>query len=149
MTDIATIWDPVSGRGDWAMAGADLASGNDLVTAVLISLFTDRSAHEDDVIPDGSTDRRGWLGDEGETVPIGSRLWLLARRKETAQTLADAKTYMAEALQWLIDDGVAGSIDIYAEWSKPAFMGARITIYQPGKAAPVMMNFTWAWQGVS
>lgn len=148
MTDIATIWDTANGRGDWQLSGADLASGDDLATAVLISLFTDRSANVDDVIPDGTTDRRGWWGDQGENYPIGSRLWLLERAKQTSETLARAKDYMAEALQWLIDDGVAASIDIYAEWSAPGLLGAQITIHKPGIAGSTTLNFSWAWQGI-
>ena len=148
MPDITTIWDPANGRGDFAGAGADLASGLDLQTAVLISLFTDRSAHPDDVIPDGTTDRRGWWGDQGQAVPIGSRLWLLDRAKQTAETLQRARDYMAESLQWLLDDGVAGSIDIYAEWSRPGMLGTRITLTPPSGGAPVVMAFEWAWQEI-
>src|SRR5579875_2938906 len=81
--DITTFWDPQSGRGDWALAGAQLARGDDLITSVAISLFTDRIANADDPIPDGSTDPRGWWGDLDETYPIGSRLWLLDRSKAT------------------------------------------------------------------
>jgi len=147
-SDIATIWDVANGRGDWAMDEADLAAGNDLPTALLISLFTDRSALPDDVIPDGTNDRRGWLGDLDEDYPIGSRLWLLDRAKQTDETLARAKEYMAEALQWMIDDGVAGSIDIYAEWTRPGMLGARITVYQPAKGAQSTLKFDWAWQGI-
>ena len=56
MSDISTIWQMT--RGDWARAGTALASGNDLVSAVTISLFSDRAAEPDDAIPDGSTDPR-------------------------------------------------------------------------------------------
>lgn len=147
--DIATLWSPDLGRGDWAVAGPALQDGGDLATAVLISLFTDRSANPGDVIPDGTTDRRGWWGDEGEDHPIGSRLWLLDRAKQTNETLARAKDYMAEALQWLIDDGVAASIDIYAEWTRRGTLGAQITVHQPGKSAPTTLSFAWAWQGIS
>lgn len=145
-TDVSTLWDVQNGRGDWAISGADLQSGNDLITALFISIFTDRSALASDVIPDGSNDRRGWLGDLGEDVPIGSRLWLLDRAKQTPDTLARAKEYIAEALQWMIDDGVAGSIDLYVEWTKPGMLGCKVTLYQPGKKAPTFLEFNWAWQ---
>ena len=79
MTDITTIWVVESGTGDWSISGGALASGDDLASAVLISLFTDGLAGDDDIPPDGSGDRRGWWGDAGEDIPIGSKLWLLDR----------------------------------------------------------------------
>ncbi len=61
MTDITTIWDEEQSIGDWQSGQGDLLSGNDLETAILISLFTDRLARADDDF-DGD-DRRGWWGD--------------------------------------------------------------------------------------
>ncbi|HLN23876.1 MAG TPA: phage GP46 family protein [Patescibacteria group bacterium] len=141
MTDIATLWSPAEGRGDWAISGADLQSGDDLVTAVLVSLFTDAAARPDDVIPDGTTDPRGWWGDLGEDVPIGSRLWLLDRSKATAEVLLKARDYIIEALQWLVDDGVVESFDIATEWTTPTMLGARVVAHK-GDA-----TLTWVWQG--
>ncbi len=103
MSDTTTLWDVANARGDWSMSGALLTSGHDLQTAVLISLFTDRIAEPDDVIPDGSNDPRGWWGDEFSTVKIGSRLWLLTRAKQTQATLQRAYDYILQALQWMID----------------------------------------------
>lgn len=143
MSDISTVWDAVNNRGDWVLSGPALLSGNDLVTAVLISCFTDRVAQPDDVIPDGSGNPRGWWGDD-PLYPIGSRMWLLERRKQDSQTLADAKTYLTEALQWMIDDGVVARIDILTEYTKPYMLGAQITLYkQDGSTIP--LNFAWAW----
>ena len=103
MADISTIWN--STNGDWQLSGKSLASGKDLLTAVVISLFTDRQAEPDNPISDGTDDLRGWWGDTGSDR-IGSRLWLLERSKRTQATLQLAQGYIAEALQWLIDDGV-------------------------------------------
>src|SRR5437868_6146739 len=101
MADTTTVWDAANSRGDWAMAGPLLASGDDLQTAILISLFTDRIADPSDVIPDGTSDPRGWWGDEGQAENIGSRLWLLSRKKQTQETLQRAYDYIVEALQWM------------------------------------------------
>jgi phage gp46-like protein len=132
--DIDTRW--YSTRGDWTVAGPDLASGNDIVTAVLISLFTDAEAHPDDVIPDGSGDPRGWWGDD-DTTRIGSRLWLIERAKRTDATLELAKGYIEEALQWLIDDGAVDSVDVYVEWTRAHTLGARVTVYRANQAMPI------------
>lgn len=144
MTDTTIIWNAARGQGDWTLDGAQLGAGNDLESAVMISLFTDRAATPDDVIPDASGDPRGWWGDAGQGAPIGSRLWLLGRAKQTTQTLNLARDYIAEALQWLIDDGVVARFDTVVEWSRAGVLGARIVALKPnGEAAS--MQFTWAW----
>jgi phage gp46-like protein len=148
MTDTTTIWNRDLSRGDWALAGADLQTGSDFESAILISLFTDREANPDDEIPDGTGDPRGWVGDQGQDYKIGSRLWLLARAKQTTETLQRASDYIAEALQWLLDDGVVARFDITVEWTRPAMLGARILAYQPnGNATP--MNFSWVWKAIN
>ncbi|WP_434663446.1 phage GP46 family protein [Paraburkholderia sp. A3BS-1L] len=130
------------------VSGGDLARGNDLETAVLLSLFTDRAANPDDVIPDGTGDPRGWWGDIGEEKPIGSRLWLLDRSKQTQEVLNNARDYINEALQWLIDDGVVASIDVQTQWVRDTFLGAQITLYQP-TGTQINMTYAWAWQQLS
>ena len=80
-----------------------------LTRAVLISLFSWRRAADDDALDD--EERYGWWGDTFPTVAddrIGSRLWQLRRVKLTRQTQMDAEFYAREALQCLIDDGLAG-----------------------------------------
>lgn len=143
MADIATLWDPPTGQGGWALdaAAGALVSGNDLETAILISLFTDRRADADDELPDGSGDRRGWWGDP----QFGSKLWLRMRSKQTDALLALVRNDIAEALQWLIDDEIAARIDIEAEWTRPGLLGCRITVIrQDGTQSP--HQFEWAWK---
>jgi len=146
MSDISTLWNPATQHADWAMEGYQLQTGDDLFTAVLISLFTDRTANPDDVIPDGSGDPRGWWGDDPQ-YPIGSRLWLLSRSKETQQVPALAQDYVAEALQWLIDDGVVASFDILCEWTRPSMLGIQV-VANKMDGTTASMNFNWAWRGI-
>lgn len=87
---------------------------DDLTRAVINSLFCWRRANDDDELPGSS--RYGWWGDTfEENDKFGSRLWLLSRAKLTAQTPLLAKEYVEEALQWLIDDGVAAGIVVEIE----------------------------------
>src|SRR5260363_352074 len=95
MNCILMSWSAGSGAGGMWPGSAEVS---DLQIAVMISLFTGRQARPDDVIPDGSTDARGWWGKPN----IGSRLWLLERAKATEATRQQARDYMTEALQWLI-----------------------------------------------
>ena len=145
MSDISTIWQTT--RGDWKLSGRSLASGGDLATAVAISLFTDRTAQPDDVIPDGSGDPRGWWADDALN-PIGSRLWLIDRSKRTQETLERAQDYINEALQWLIDDGVVAKFGVLVEWTAQHTLGAQVVAYRrDGGTTP--LNFAWAWPSLA
>ena len=146
--DITTIWNTPDCHGVWQMNGADLLSGNDLSTAILISVFTDRTALADDVIPDGTGDPRGWWGDVADAPPIGSRLWLLSRAKQTDETLRRAYDYLVEALQWLIDDDVVARFDVLVQWIRPSMLGAQITAHRVDGTITTT-RFDWAWNGIT
>lgn len=121
-------------RFDVRLDGADLATDDGLQTAVLLSLLTDRRAEADDLLPDGGTDRRGWWADAYPDVEgdrIGSRLWLLAREKDTATTLQRAREYAEEALAWLLEEGVARRVQVTAERVRSGVLGLRIEIQRP------------------
>jgi|SRR5690349_18398552 len=148
MSDISVIWDVDNSRGDWKFVAPALVTGNDLPSAVLVSVFTDRVANPDDAIPDGTGDPRGWWGDIGEDKPIGSRLWLLDRSKQIQEVLNNARDYINEALQWLVDDGVVASTDVQTQWVRDTFLGAQITLYQPD-GSQIPLTYAWAWQQLS
>lgn len=121
--DIRIVWDNsdlFEGDFNFDTDVQDLEQSTGLQTAVLISLFTDRRARQDDVLPDpNNNDRRGWWGDlaapDVDGDKIGSRLWLLEREKTTRNVLERAKQYAKEALQWMLDDGVAVRVDVDVE----------------------------------
>lgn len=144
MSDIRTVWRDFG--GDWQLGGPALTVDDGLETAVVISLFTDRLAGEGEA---PSVDRRGWWGDAYAEVPgdrIGSRLWLLMRAKQTPQVLGQAELYCREALQWLIDDGVASAVDVAAEWTRSGMLGLQIAITR--SAEPVaQFRFETFWKG--
>jgi phage gp46-like protein len=160
MADITTFWVPDQSAGDWLLQGADLADGNDLATAILISAFTDRTANPDDVIPDNTGDPRGWWADmavsgpqlsfasgNAQPVPIGSRLWLLSRAKQNDDTLQRAYDYLTECLQWMLDDGVVAAFDVLVQWQRRSFLGAQITAhFQDGTTQ--VTAFSWAWNAI-
>lgn len=147
--DIATVWVPAASRGDWAVLGPDLRSGADLETAVLISLFTDRRADPDDVIPDGSGDPRGWWGDLGEDRPIGSKLWLLERAKQTEPVRLRAKDYVDQALAWLVQDGIAAAVETQVTWNRPGGLAVVARILEPDGSLKAEFAYQWAWEGVN
>lgn len=148
MSDTTTVWMPAIGRSDWVLIGAQIQSGNDLQTVLLISLFTDREADPDDIIPDGSTNPRGWVGDVGQPYKIGSKLWLLSRAKQTKDTLARANSYIADALKWMLDDGVVARFDITTEWTRASQLGAKVVAYR-NDGTSMALNFASVWKGIS
>jgi len=109
---IALSFDNATGQGDLAFDGG-IVQGYGLETSIAISLLTWRRATKDDSPPDGMN-LLGFWGDTYPDVPgdlIGSRLWLMAGKKINQESLTLAVDLTREALQWLIDDGVAESIE--------------------------------------
>ena len=151
MADIGLTWNSAVGYADLSIVGGDLAIDAGLETAVILSLFTDAQAQPGDVIPDGSANPRGWWGDmpvdpaqQDASAPpdrIGSRLWLLDRALQTAETLRLAELYALEALQWMIDDGIAATITATASFPFLTWIELVITIDQSADS-----TFTLAWQ---
>ena len=89
---------------------------DELVQAVLISLFSWRRSDEDDGIQ--IPYRQGWGGDSFSPTTddrIGSKLWLLRREKLTREVIARAKDYAEESLRWMLEDAVAKSVVVETE----------------------------------
>ena len=147
MADISLTWDVAQSRADISFGFGDVTTGNDLATAVLLSLFSDRLANADDTIPDLSSNRRGWWADDASTEEgkIGSRLWLLDRAKEIEATLRAAEDYEREGLRWMIADGIAAEIDVLVEWTRPTMLGSLVTVRKPDGQL-VTLDYAWAWQ---
>ena len=148
--DITIVWDPVNFRGDWSVANGGLVTGNDLQTAVLVSLFTWRVLPPGSPAPDNTGDRRGWWADSYNPNPIGSRLWTLFRAKkaDAVATLQLAQDICLEALQWLLDDNIAASLVVDTQWLDPTQLGIRVRITKPDGTTQVF-NFAWAWQQIT
>ncbi len=123
---------------DLAYGENGLEADDTLYSAILVSLLTDRRALLDDKIPDDNglpspipPNRRGWAGDalaspQGDR--IGSRLWLLQREKVTEETRQRAITYTKEALEWLIEDGLAKTVTVDASWNAAEAIHGRLDI---------------------
>lgn len=153
--DLALVWSNTTGSADLSKIlidgqQEDLGTDEGLTTAVMLSLFLDRRAEDDDVPPSGDpTDRRGWWGDEFAEVAgdkYGSRLWLLDRGKRTNQDPLRAKQYLAEALQWMLDDRVVSSADIAVTYAGGVRLIA-IDFERPGKD-PVSFRFAHTWDSL-
>lgn len=141
---MALGWDTTRLTGDVALrSSGGIAADEGLGTCVLLSLFLDRRAGTDDVLPDASSgDRRGWIGDAfaEDDDRIGSRLWLLQREKQTEETRRRAEDYAREALAWLLDEGLATAIRVTAEWVSIGLLGLAVEVVQPA-ADPLHVTY--------
>lgn len=143
--DIGLKWG--FGAADVSVANGDIVQDGGLSTSVFLSLFTDRRANDGDILPPGETSRRGWWGDEFSDNPndrIGSRLWLLSRAKQTQETLTAAKGYCVEALQWMLEDLVADSVDVTAEYVGRGLMVIEVSITRPN-VDPTTFRYNYNW----
>jgi len=115
-----------------------------LTRAVIISLFTWRRAESGD-----DTDTAaGWWGDTYPPVQndrIGSRLYLLRREKLTNKTPEQARAYIRQALQWLVDDGVAARVDVSAERTGITTLSVSVAVSKTdGTTTAISFNDLWS-----
>jgi len=115
-----------------------------LHTAVVLSLFTEARASEDDVLPQGLARRGGWIGDEFMPPSAagvraadtwGARLWLGWSGKQTAARLEQMKFWAEEALAWMVRDRIADTVTVDALWVDDQ-LALRPRIYRPGDLLP-------------
>lgn len=103
------------GRGlyDIQVENNDFASAQGFETAIPVSLFTDARASSVQVPQ--AQNRRGWVGNILYATldrQLGGLLWTLSQARLTQNTINLAKSYAEGSLQWLLEDGLARSIQI-------------------------------------
>ena len=148
--DIKILYDDLTQSFDFKYQNGDFVRDSGLETAVLISLFTDRRADDDDPLIN-QNEFRGWWGDLiGDEGPVGSRLWLIKYGKATQENVILAKEYIIEALQWMIDDEVVMKIDVETESQGPPenkVLAAKIKMYyNDGNSEAIVFTNLWTAQ---
>jgi phage gp46-like protein len=131
-------------RLDWSVSGGQLVTDSGLETAVLISLFTDRRVSDT-----SEGDSRGWWGDSYPDIQgdqIGSRLWQLAREKQTT-ALLKARQYALEALQWMVTDGLVSRVNVNASVASQNALFLDISL-QRSTGKLQQLRFKAFWGGV-
>lgn len=135
---------------DLGFENNDLVTEDGMETAILISLFSDRRVTKEE-LPLGEKSLRGWWGDVFPDLPgdlIGSKLWLLAREKHTAEVRELARVYALESLQWLIEDGVAASVNVSVEKVSLFQSNILITIGKPSDR-DVDFKYSFVWRSLN
>lgn len=147
MSDIRTIFVDLERGADMALEGFALATDDGLETAVILSLFSDARAMDDDKLPAGQSDRRGWWADAWADQPgdrFGSRLWLLRPAKQLQQSLNLARDYAEEALAWMTADGVASRVEVETFIPRDEVLGMIVRIFRPdGSITPIRFETHW------
>ena len=108
MADIGLI--ERDGSYDLAVNGSDLVTDLSLSSAVIMTLFSNARATPERTNLEIPEDPRGWWANDN----VGSLLWLFSRQAITPTLLVDIENECARALQYLVDEGRAESIDIVA-----------------------------------
>lgn len=156
--DIALIWMELG--ADIRAEAGDLLAEGDLTTAVILSLMCDARAREDDIIPDGTGNRRGWWADTvaplpatglavaeapGQADSLGSRLWLLHRELQAPDVLRRARDYAQEALQWMIADGVARAVAVTPSIPRQGWLALDIVVTLSAGGGEKRLNFAYPY----
>lgn len=133
---------------DLIIEKGDLKADNGLETAALISMFSDKRITFEE-LPRGETDRRGWWADlisEQAEDEIGSKLWRLeAVGKVNNQTAIELEAIIAEAFNWMLEDGLASRLIVSAERTETNEVTGTIQIVRPdGDNIP--LKFVWDGQ---
>lgn len=98
---------------DLELVAGDLAVSSGLEEAVLVSLYSDARATEDEAGARGLSDPRGWWGeDSGDR--FGSKLWQLSQGKLTTATLRVIEDHVRESLGWMRAEGIVDQVDARA-----------------------------------
>ena len=107
----------------------DLLIDEGLGTTLRLSIYGKRRATEAEVpVPEY---RGGWIGNLLAEIPgfeEGSKLWLLRQARLNEETRNAAKSYIKEGLEWLIEDGLAKSIEVNVDYLSSGKLEALVTI---------------------
>jgi phage gp46-like protein len=134
------------GEGALNIKNSDLEIDLGLETAIILSLFSDQRAEKDSIPPDGSRDLRGWWGDVTQEDAIGSKLWLLFREKVTSNTREKFKAAASASLQWMLDDGVASSIDVTIASLSEESIDFIVKVTKPALGNSINFRYYYNWQ---
>ena len=147
--------EPFSLESDLALCddGISFACEPSLYNAVRLSLFCRARALPGDELPQGAgafgEDLGGWWGsaflsDSGE---LGSRLWTLRRSALTDSTRQRARDFALEALQWLVETGIASDVLVEPLIPERDVLRLDVTIVRED-AADAQFEFDCLWKEI-
>lgn len=111
--------------------------GDSMDTLVTVTLYTDARVTDEDIAEFPIGYRRGWWGDSYRLVDgasadapgIGSRLWVLGRRKLSLETVRRVRADIENSLAWLVANKFAASVTVTAQRMDPLLTDDGIETY--------------------
>ena len=119
----------------------DIETEDQLDTAILVSLFTDRRASSAEVVKPQY--RRGWIGDlETPADLYGSMLWLFEQSRLTGSVAAKIGSFGKLALDWMVRDGIATEVSARAI-VKTTRVDLKVDLKKPNSPAEARSFALW------
>ena len=147
MAEVSFLFDQEKAFSDIKKVNGDILLGDDLQTAVEVSMFSNARAltNPDELVRETISILQGWWADSLETEPLGSLFWTFRRRKETQEVLNGVDEAFTDSLQWLVADGVVTSAAVTTEFVGNGRMKINALLVKPDTTEA---NFTWqfAWE---
>lgn len=143
MADFKLRYDELRGQYDLVCADdGGLALDEGPESRVINAVLTWARALEGDPLPGFSGDVKGhWADAWDPRKRKGSRCWLLNGRIINDRAITDAKGYLLESLQQLVDDGTVASDDVSISRLGKTGLGALVTLtLDAGLTKQVVIN---------
>lgn len=143
--DVRLRWDLTALESDVTLTAGDLEPENGLATALLLSLFTDAPASDEQLARFGGDDRHGWCLDSLAATPgdrYGSLLWLLQREAQTTENLNFAREAAEQATRWFVTDGVLDEVIVQAEYPQRGLLALQLELVR-ARAPRERFAFVW------
>lgn len=106
----AVMEENTNGLYDFTIDGdGDIKTIDSFDTAILYSLMGEKRATVDEVLD--PSQRRGWIGSLDLGYENGSKIWMFEQERLTRSTINRLSDEAKDCLKWLVDDGLAISID--------------------------------------
>lgn len=130
MSDISLV-QKSDGSYDWDVSTGDLSHGDDLASAVMISMLTDGLA-DDTHTTIAFNRRRGWWGSYLLIGYFGFQAWTCFEEAVDTTTLQNKLiNYTTQALTWLVTEGTVKNIDVTVTLTGHLKAIIQITLTEP------------------
>ncbi len=126
----------------------DIETADNFDTFILVALFTDARANASEI--SSPERRRGWLGNERTPgFEMGGKIWLYTQSRLTRSQIGRLEIAARNALQSMVDDNLATSIDAVRVSSTVDSVTLRIDIRRPNNELVTRYLDLWNATGVS
>ena len=130
-----------AGYHDISFENGDFKKLKGFDTAIFISLFTDARASDTQI--ERPENRRGWIGNLGNPVELGSLIWLYEQARLFTPTVNGVIDETKKALQWLIDFNYAVAVTVVVRRPVRDTLAVDITITHSDASVETLRLSLW------